>query len=109
MLEVPSIPSAEEGNSEDSDKLRSEDKEIVKCLYYGKSPCADILVKANDKGVAVLEVSGVPYGSISFGQDAPAGQVQYSEISFDCWFIPAFTNCQECSVVMPADMEAALL
>jgi hypothetical protein len=56
MLEVPPIPSVEEENLEDSDKSRFEDKAVVKCLYYGKSPRADILVKANDKGVAVSEL-----------------------------------------------------
>ena len=51
----------------------------------------------------------VPCRSINFGQDAPAGQVQYNQISFDCRLVPVFTICQERSVVMPADMETALL
>ena len=51
-----SICSAEDGNSENSDKSRSEDREVVKCLYYSKSPRADIFVKSNEKGVAVFEL-----------------------------------------------------
>lgn len=56
-----------------------------------------------------MEVSDVLYGSINFGQDASARQVQHNQISFDCWVISVFTMCQESSVVMPADIEAALL
>lgn len=53
--------SAEGGDSgyrdpQNSDKPRSEDKEVAKCLYYGKSPRADILVKSNDRSVAVFEL-----------------------------------------------------
>jgi hypothetical protein len=53
---------SEDGNSENSDKSRSEDREVVKCLYYGKSPCADIFVKSNDKDVAVFELKNGSLG-----------------------------------------------
>lgn len=43
---------SEDGNPQKSDKPRSEDREVAKCLYYGKSPRADILVKSNDRSVA---------------------------------------------------------
>jgi hypothetical protein len=53
---LPEEGNSEEGNSENSDKSRSEDREVVKCLYYANSPRADILVKFNDKDVAVFEL-----------------------------------------------------
>ncbi|XP_024364685.1 uncharacterized protein [Physcomitrium patens] len=55
-LEVPPEPSAEGGESTNTDGSKAAGRDVQKCFFYARPPRVDVFIRSNGEAVAVLEL-----------------------------------------------------